>query len=205
MSPIKVALIYGSTRENRFCDTVVQWAVSEIERRTEFRLDVIDPVELHLPDRHYREDTAEVTALKERIGEADAFVVITPEYNHSYPAALKFVIDSVHEQWQAKPVAFVSYGGVSGGLRAVEHLRGVFAELHAVTVRDAVSFANVWSHFDEDGKLRNPNGARKTIDLVLRRLAWWAVALRNARKTAPYAEAAWMLLSDYSYAETCAS
>jgi len=62
-----------------------------------------------------------------------AFVVVTPEYNHGYPAPLKSLIDSVGREWQAKPVAFVSYGGVSGGLRAVEQLRQVFAKLHMVT------------------------------------------------------------------------
>ncbi len=72
------------------------------------------------------------------MAEADAFLVVTPEYNHGYPAALKELIDSVYEPWHAKPVAFVSYGGASGGIRAVEQLRQVFAELHAVTLRDGV-------------------------------------------------------------------
>ena len=190
MSSIRIALIYGSTRESRFCDKVGEWAASQIASRSEFSLDVIDPAALALPNRHGGEETEEIAALKQRIGEADAFVVVTPEYNHSYPAALKFLIDSVYEQWQAKPVAFVSYGGVSGGLRAVEHLRSVFAELHAVTMRDSVSFANVWSKFDADGRLLEPNAAGKSMSVVLRRLHWWAVALRNAKNAAPYGEAA---------------
>lgn len=190
MSTIRVALIYGSTRDSRFCDTVAAWAASEIASRSEFALDVIDPGTLELPNRHGKEETREITALKQRIGEADAFVIVTPEYNHSYPAALKFVIDSVYSEWQAKPVAFVSYGGVSGGLRAVEHLRAVFAELHAVTVRDTVSFASVWSHFDNDGKLREPQRAAKTMGVMLQQLRWWAVALRNARNAMPYGTAA---------------
>jgi hypothetical protein len=74
------------------------------------------------------------------IDAADAFVVVTPEYNHSYPASLKHAIDMAHGEWNTKPVAFVSYGGISGGLRAVEALRLVFAELHATTIRDTVSF-----------------------------------------------------------------
>ncbi len=71
------------------------------------------------------------------------FVVVTPEYNHSFPGPLKAAIDRHVTPWQAKPVGFVSYGGISGGLRAVEHLRQVFAELHAVTVRETVSF--IWA------------------------------------------------------------
>lgn len=88
-------------------------------------LDVIDLADTRVPSAE----------LADRIGAADAFVVVTPEYNHSYPGPLH-AIDSVGEQWRAKPVGFVSYGGVSGGLRAVEPLRVVFAELHAVTIRE---------------------------------------------------------------------
>ena len=115
-------------------------------------------------------------------GAAEAFVVVTPEYNHGYPAALKSLIDSVGAEWQAKPVAFVSYGGASGGLRAVEQLRLVFAELHAVTIRDSVSFASAWEQFDETGKLRHPERADRSMATLLNRLHWWAVALRNARR-----------------------
>ena len=70
---------------------------------------------------------------------------MTPEYNHSFPAALKNVIDWHGPQWHVKPVGFVSYGGISGGLRAVEQLRLVFAELHAVGIRDTVSFHSAWN------------------------------------------------------------
>lgn len=187
---IQVALIYGSTREGRFCDKVAEWAASEITRQNRFILDVIDPAQLDLPKRHSREGNSELTALQQRLGQADAFVIVTPEYNHSYPAALKSLIDSVYEPWQAKPVAFVSYGGVSGGLRAVEHLCLVFAELHAVTVRDSVSFANMWTQFDAMGQLLQPEAAQKSMAALLDRLTWWALALRRARETVPYGKAA---------------
>ncbi len=67
-------------------------------------------------------------------------VVVTPEYNHGYPASLKQAIDIPHAEWQRKAVGFVSYGGLAGGMRAVEQLRQVFAELHCTTVRETVSF-----------------------------------------------------------------
>jgi NAD(P)H-dependent FMN reductase len=125
-----------------------------------------------------------------RIAEADAFVVVTPEYNHGYAAPLKSLIDSVVAEWQAKPVAFVSYGGASGGLRAVEQLRLVFAELHAVTMRDAVSFASAWEQFDGAGALREPDRAEQSMATMLGRLRWWATALRDARKVTPYLQSA---------------
>ncbi|HEY1580711.1 MAG TPA: NAD(P)H-dependent oxidoreductase [Terracidiphilus sp.] len=176
--PVKVGIVYGSTRPGRFCDTVARWAASQIAKRNLFAIETIDP---GTPNR---------SDLKQRLGDCDAFVVITPEYNHGYPAPLKELIDSFGEEWHAKPVAFVSYGGISGGLRAVEQLRLVFAELHAVTIRDSVSFAGAWEQFDANGALRNPDRAERSMDAMLRRLHWWTIALANARTTWPYARTA---------------
>jgi NAD(P)H-dependent FMN reductase len=186
---IKLALIYGSTREGRLCDTVAQWTVAEIGRHPGFLLDVIDPATLELPQRHLRTANAAVGLLKERFANADGFIVVTPEYNHGYPAALKFVIDSVSESWCAKPVGFVSYGGISGGIRAVEQLRQVFAELNAMTVRESVTIANVWEQFDDNGELRQAERYSRSMATMLAKLDWWAVALRVAREAKPYSEA----------------
>lgn len=183
---IRIALIYGSTREGRFCDVVAGWTRRQIERRSDFTLDVIDPMMLDLPTRHERSDGQAVLALRERIADADAFVVVTPEYNHGYPAPLKFLIDSVYHGWRAKPVAFVSYGGITGGLRAVEQLRQVFAELHAVTVRDTVSFHMAWERFDAAGQPKDTVGCGTAVATLLDQLSWWADALKAARASRPY-------------------
>lgn len=175
-TPIRIALIYGSTRQGRFCDTVARWAAVEILKTGAFEIDQIDP--------------AEPIALHDRIRRADAFVVVTPEYNHGYPAPLKQLIDQVGTEWHAKPVAFVSYGGVSGGLRAVEQLRLVFAELHAVSVRDSVSFAGAHERFDESGELHEPERPRRAMARMLAQLQWWALVLREARDERSYADAA---------------
>ncbi|HEU0221218.1 MAG TPA: NAD(P)H-dependent oxidoreductase [Paracoccaceae bacterium] len=187
---IRLALIYGSAREGRLCDRVAGWAAAEIARQGEIALDIIDPVALDLPAGNGHGDKRAVEVLSAKVEAADAFLVVTPEYNHGYPAALKNLIDAVYEPWAGKPVAFVSYGGISGGLRAVEQLRQVFAELHAVTVRDVVSFANAWERFDGRGGLCEPEGARQALALVLARLHWWANALRRARSDQPYGEIA---------------
>jgi NAD(P)H-dependent FMN reductase len=175
---IRVGVIYGSARPGRFCETVVRWVAERVGQSGRFEIELIDPA---TPP-----DGVSSASVKERLAQAEAFVVVTPEYNHGYTAALKSLIDSYGVEWHAKPVAFVSYGGVSGGLRAVEQLRLVFAELHAVTIRDSVSFAGAWEQFDGEGKLRNPERALRTMDTVLKRLHWWAVALRNAQAAEPY-------------------
>jgi NAD(P)H-dependent FMN reductase len=185
---LHIALLMGSSREGRVCDTVTRWVAGQIESQGDLTLDVIDPAKLDLP-RHLPSKADEATvALRERIGRADAVVVVTPEYNHGYPAALKQVIDSVHGEWQAKPVAFVSYGGVSRGLRAVEQLRLVFAELHTVTVRETVSFAGASEQFDASGALRDPDAALGAMKKLLAQLRWWASALLFARNDVPYGE-----------------
>jgi NAD(P)H-dependent FMN reductase len=188
--PIKAALIYGSTREGRFCDRVANWAANEVWSRNDFILDLIDPAKLDLPLRPGHGNAASQGDLRRRLAHADAFIVVTPEYNHGYPAPLKLLIDSADREWQAKPVAFVSYGGISGGLRAVEQLRPVFAELHAVTIRDCVSFANPWNRFDAEGRLSDPEDARRAMATMLSRLHWWATVLKEGRDTSPYVAAA---------------
>jgi NAD(P)H-dependent FMN reductase len=181
--PIRIGLIYGSTRVGRFCDKIAGWAAGQIESDGRFALDLIDPAATATDGGEAQPQT-----LQKRIANGDAFVVVTPEYNHGYPAPLKALIDSVGAEWHAKPVAFVSYGGVSGGLRAVEQLRLVFAELHAATIRDAVSFAGAWEQFDDAGRLLNPDRPARSMKTLLRQLHWWAVALRDARAAVPYGQ-----------------
>jgi NAD(P)H-dependent FMN reductase len=187
---ITLGLIYGSARKGRFCDTVANWAAAEIASHGGFSVHIIDPAVDLASESRDRESAPGAPTLWQRVAVCDAFVVVTPEYNHGYPAPLKSLIDSVGSEWHAKPVAFLSYGGVSGGLRAVEQLRQVFAELHTVTIRDAVSFAGAWEQFDSTGALLAPDRSRRAMAAMLSRLRWWAVALRNARQAEPYARAA---------------
>jgi NAD(P)H-dependent FMN reductase len=114
-----------------------------------------------------------------RIGQADAFVVVTPEYNRSFPATLKQAIDFAYDEWQAKPVGFVSYGCRSIGVHAVEHLRTVFVALHAVTMRDTVGLDLL------AGSEAGEEPAHEA-DLMLDQLNWWGIALRDARLANPY-------------------
>jgi NAD(P)H-dependent FMN reductase len=190
--PVKVGLVYGSTRQGRFCDTVARWTAKEIGASGKFSVEVIDPAAHILAARNEstRHGASDYRALRTQLGEADAFVVVTPEYNHGYPAALKELIDSAGEEWYAKPVAFVSYGGVSGGIRAVEQLRQVFAELHVVSIRDSISFQNAWQLFDANGSPAESERCSSQMSRMLAKLHWWAIALRTARETAPYSTAA---------------
>lgn len=191
--PLNVAVIMGSTRDGRFGPVVADWVLGHLGQRGDMTADLVDlvktPVPAVLPDFTKAPEPANSALLEKvspRLEAADAFIIVTPEYNHSFPGGLKNAIDWHNPQWHGKPVAFVSYGGLSGGLRAVEGLRPVLAELNAVTIRNTVSFHNYPANFDAEGKPTDPacDGAAKSL---LDQLAWWGLALRDARAIRPYA------------------
>jgi NAD(P)H-dependent FMN reductase len=186
-NPLRIAIIVGSTREGRFGEVIARWFASLASERKDMALDLIDLAELALPAILSAGQPPSVAEFTRRIDAADAFVVITPEYNHSYPASLKQAIDFAYREWNAKPVAFVSYGGISGGLRAVEHLRGIFAELQATTIRDGVSLHGGSRLFGPDGLPKDPSGCNLAANKMLEALAWWAHTLRDGRNARPLA------------------
>ncbi|WP_200207934.1 MULTISPECIES: NADPH-dependent FMN reductase [Micromonospora] len=190
----KLVIIVGSVREGRFGPVVASWVADQAREHGGFDIDVVDLADAEIPlslpavppkfagDSYPRPDG--MASLTSQLEDADAFIMVTPEYNHSYPASLKAAIDWHYTQWTAKPVAFVSYGGAAGGRHAVLHLENVLTELHAVTIRDGLAFPNyrtAWEH----GRPLDPQapGYAKTL---LDQLAWWAAALAAARNSVPY-------------------
>ncbi|CAM5504156.1 NAD(P)H-dependent oxidoreductase [Streptomyces violaceorubidus] len=153
-APLRVTLLVGSNRHGRFGPVVADWLWTTSGPTTTWsptwwtspRPTCPRPSPRPGSDRRAGGD-------RPKLADADAFVVLTPEYNHSFPAGLKNVIDWHYTEWRAKPVGDRLLGGLAGALRAAEHLRQVFAELHAVTVRDTVSFHNAGASFDDGGRL----------------------------------------------------
>jgi len=190
----KVVVIIGSVREGRFGPVVADWVAARAREHGAFEVDVVDLADIDLPLALPAESPlyagaayprpAGMAELTTRLDAADAFILVTPEYNHSYPASLKTAIDWHFTQWAAKPVAFVSYGGAAGGRHAVLHLENVLTELHAVTIRDGLAFPNYFTNF-VDGEPLNTEAATYA-KAMFEQLAWWATALRKARADAPY-------------------
>ena len=181
---LQVAVIVGSVRAGRFGPTVATWFAAQVAARDDMTLDLIDLADFAHPAD--MSDAADVREFAARIGAADAFVIITPEYNHSYPGPLKTAIDSLGQEWRGKVAGFVSYGGMSGGLRAVEPLRVVMAELHVATIRETVSFHGARGQFDDEGNPINAEAVGTAATVMLNQLAWWARALKAARARHPY-------------------
>jgi NAD(P)H-dependent FMN reductase len=177
VEPLRIAVIIGSTREGRVGDRVGRWFVSRAATRDGIELRVLDLLDYELPPRYPKTPTPQVTAFAAEVGLAEAFVVVTPEYNRSFPASLKQAIDYAYDEWRAKPVGFVSYGHRSDGVYAVEQLRPVFCELHAVTMRDGVRLDLMHDRLDEDDH---------AVAAMLDQLTWWGLALREARAARPY-------------------
>ena len=183
-STLNLAIIIGSVRKGRFGSTVATWFADQARQHGGYTVDVIDLLGLNFPDD--MSTSPDVEDFATRIDTADAVVIVTPEYNHSFPGPLKTAIDSIKQPWKGKPVGFVAYGGMSGGLRAVEALRVVLAEIHATTVRDTVSFHAASSRFNEAGEPIDAEGTAAAATVLLDSLEWWGHALRTARNAVPY-------------------
>ncbi|MBM9618151.1 NADPH-dependent FMN reductase [Streptomyces zhihengii] len=192
---LRLAVVIGSVREGRFGPVVAEWFAARAREHGRFTVDVVDladtPLPLELPPvppavRPDMDRPASMAHLTERLSAADAFVVVTPEYNRSFPASLKAAIDWHFTEWQAKPVGFVGYSGGSGGLLAIEQLRQVLGELHAHTVRDCVSFPRYYQLFAPDGTLREPEEPAGAAKVMLDSLQWWAAALSEGRRARPF-------------------
>jgi len=208
MTPLRIATIIGSTRQGRVGGAVGRWFATQARRyvapnaapdtaswtaaatRTDIELSVLDLVDFEIPARYPSQATASMMAFAAEVGRADAFVVVTPEYNRSFPASLKQAIDCAYDEWRAKPVGFVSYGCGSPGLYAVEQLRVVFTELHAVTMRNCVclDLLREWSGVagEDSGQPRDVERSLRAVTAMLDQLTWWGLALRDARAARPY-------------------
>jgi len=190
----KVLVIVGSTRPGRASDLVMPWLTARARAYQGFDAEVADLRDWPLPvfaehmgtigdisDPTYSEPI--VQAWNKTVKRADAFIVVTPEYNHSVPGGLKNAIDSVWLSFgfRNKPVAAVGYSGsIGGGIRAIEHLAHVFVEAEAVPLRNTVVIPFVRTAFGADGEPVNPEMDIR-LQVMFDDLAWWSSALEKAR------------------------
>ncbi|GGS67225.1 NADPH-dependent FMN reductase [Nonomuraea spiralis] len=177
---LRIAVVIGSVRRPRLADPIAAWLERELTAIDWLDLDLIDLAAVSLPMHEMQPGGAAASPIAARLADADGFVFLTPEYNHSFPAPLKNAIDWHFTEWAYKPVAFVGYGA-SGGIRAVEQLRAVLPELRATTIREAVLIPMAWEHLDAEGRFVPPPGTPQALHTVMRELGTWARALRSVR------------------------
>ncbi|KAA0918559.1 NADPH-dependent FMN reductase [Dietzia sp. ANT_WB102] len=155
---MKIGIILGSIREERSGKSVAEWVAEQAQTRQDATYELIDLKSFDVPlltsatvpgaaKKKYDDDR--VARWSHVIDSFDAFVFVTPEYNHSVPGGLKNAFDSLGSEWSHKPVAFVSYGA-EGGVRAVEHWRQIVANFHMFGVRQQISLS-LFSEFGPEG------------------------------------------------------
>ncbi len=188
---LKVAIIVGSTRPGRKADAVARWVFDIAVRRDDATFEVVDVADYALPllDEHmppmagqYSQPHTHEWAAK--VGSFDAYVFVTPEYNHSTSGALKNAIDFLFAEWNDKAAGFVGYGA-TGGVRAVEHLRLVMGELKVADVRSQVtlSLADDWQDYTDPTTFMPGEGQRDSVTAMLDDLVAWGAALKTLRES----------------------
>jgi NAD(P)H-dependent FMN reductase len=193
---VKIQVIVSSTRPGRIGERVGRWVAAVAAERTDFEVELVDLADYDLP--HFdepksprfnpaRESNTVARRWLAKAGEADGYVIITPEYNHSIPGILKDAIDYTDWQFTKKPVAIVSYGTV-GGARAAEQLKLIMTEAKAALVPEAVALIGVHGIIDEDGRYVGDTSGHfnpaSNLRKVLSELAWWTSTLKAGREAA---------------------
>jgi NAD(P)H-dependent FMN reductase len=197
---LKILIIIGSTRQNRFSEKAASWIFHEAKQIPDIEAEMLDlrdypmpfydePVSPSMFAKTNHQYTNEViNKWLQKIDEADGYIMVTPEYNHGYPAVLKNAIDFGYKEWHKKPVGFVSYGSALGA-RVIEQLRQVVIELHMVPIRNSIHIppAIVMSVKSADNpntlELFNPikDGPIHKVEVFFADLVWATKMLKNAR------------------------
>jgi NAD(P)H-dependent FMN reductase len=183
---LRVGIILGSTRPGRNGEAVAKWVHQAASRRRDAEFELVDIRDFNLPllDEpmppsmgQYSQEHTKTWARK--IDAFDAFAFVTPEYNHSTSGALKNAIDYLYREWNNKAAGFVSYGS-AGGVRAVEHLRLIAAELQMATVRAQV-ILSLYDDFENFSTFKPAAQHEQSLAAMLDQLVAWGTALRTVR------------------------
>ena len=192
---LKVGIISGSTRPGRNAEKVARWVMESAGKRTDAQFELVDIKDFDLPllDEPVPPSMGQYSkphtkAWAKKIASLDAFVFVAPEYNHGPTAALKNAIDYVYAEWNNKAAGFVSFGS-AGGARAVEHLRGIMAEIQVADVRAHVLFS-LYNDFENFSVLKPTPAHETALTTLLDQLVAWGTAMKSVRDAASAQKAA---------------
>jgi len=183
----RVAIIIGSTRPGRKAETVARWVYDLASKRTDAEFELVDIKDFNLPlldeavppsMARYSHEHTKVWAAK--IASFDAYVFVSPEYNHGIPGALKNAIDFLYREWNNKAAGFVTYGS-AGGTRSAEQLRLVMGELQVADVRAQVMLS-LFTDFESFTTFKPAPHQEKSVGAMLDQVIAWGNALKPLRK-----------------------
>lgn len=183
---LKLAIIIGSTRPGRVGANVAQWVHQLAEKREDAHYELVDLQDFNLPLLDEAVPAAQGQYAKEhtrrwagKIDSFDGYVFVTPEYNHGPSGALKNAIDFIYREWNNKAAGFVGYGS-AGGVRAVEQLRLILAEVQIATVRNQVALS-LFTDFENFSVFKPDDHHEKSLSQMLDQLAAWSRAMKTLR------------------------
>jgi NAD(P)H-dependent FMN reductase len=183
-------VIIASTRPGRIGLPVARWFTDWAVKHGGFEVNVVDLAEWNLPlmdePNHPRLRRYEHQHTKEwsnTIDAGDAFVIVMPEYNHGFTAPLKNALDYLHGEWAYKPVGLVSYGGVSGGMRAAQMIKPVLTALKMTPMLEGVPIPFAMRLLNDDGEVQADEALENTATVMLDELLRWTEALAPLRAT----------------------
>jgi NAD(P)H-dependent FMN reductase len=183
---IKIAIVIGSTRPGRKAEAVARWVYDLASVRTDAEFELVDIRDFNLPllDEPLPPSRGQYShphtrAWSAKIAEFDAYVFVTPEYNHAIPGALKNAIDYLYREWNNKAAGFVGYGS-AGGTRAVEQLRLVMGELLVADVRAQVALS-LFTDFENFSTFKPAPMHEKSLSAMLDQVVAWGSALKIVR------------------------
>ncbi len=186
--PPKLHIIVASTREQRAATSVLSWFVEQATEHGKFDIQVVDLKVVNLPmldEPHHpmqrRYQYEHTKAWSKTVEGADAFVFVVPEYNYGMAPALLNALDYLYHEWNYKPAAFVSYGGVSGGTRSVQMTKQVLTTLKVVPLPEAVTLPFIAKHIDAEKRFNPEESQKKAATTMLDELLRWTTALRTLR------------------------
>jgi NAD(P)H-dependent FMN reductase len=184
---IKIAIVVGSTRPGRKAEDVARWVYDIATKRSDAEFEVVDIKDFNLPlldepmpPMMGRYTQPHTKAWAAKVASFDAYVFVTPEYNHGPTGALKNAIDFLYREWNNKAASFVSYGG-SGGTRAVEQLRLVMIEMQVANVRAQVALS-LRTDFENFSTFKPAAMHERSVNMMLDQVIAWAGALKPLRK-----------------------
>ena len=189
MSTYKLKIIVASTRPGRKGPILASWIREVAEGHPQFSVEVLDMADINLPfldePHHPRLQKYEHQHTKDwsrMVDEADAFIMVIPEYNFGFSAPLKNALDFLFNEWAHKPVGLVSYGGVSAGTRAVQMLKQVLTALKMMPITESVNIPFFTKHINDEDKFIAEEGLTASAEGMLRELLRWTEALKPMRQ-----------------------
>ena len=182
-------IIIASTRPGRKGPAIASWVIEEAAKHKEFFVEVLDLAKINLPfldelhhPRLQKYEHEHTKNWSHQIDSADAFIVVTPEYNYGFPAALKNALDFLYNEWNYKPIGFVSYGGIAAGTRAVQMVKQVVSAQKMIPLNESVNIAFFTKYLDEQDNFIADDGLIKSANVMLIELAKWTEVLKSMRK-----------------------